>query len=79
MFALTVGVLLWFGFVHLAGWRACVSVISGTVPDGETRLKSAAVKGGIYLVNYFGVVVGAPILLLSSVILRVLRRMGCFS
>lgn len=60
------GFLSWAGFLvffhaicHLAGWREHTAFISGTS-------EASANLGLVYLVSYFGFVLGAPILILAA-------------
>lgn len=73
-FAILIGAI--FGAAHLAGLREDVSVLSGTIPESASSMDTAAVGAGLYLVSYFSWVLGAPILLIAAVFLKVLRRSG---
>jgi hypothetical protein len=61
--ALAVAAALSLGFVglHLAGARVCVGLLSGTVPGGEADV----IAGVLYVVAWFGFVIGAPILVIA--------------
>ena len=50
--------------LHALGWRECVSVLSGTLPD-HWNWEAAVLAAISYLLAYFGVVLVAPALLLS--------------
>jgi hypothetical protein len=58
--------------LDLAGARADVGILSGTAPGSELEL----VSGLAYALAWFGAVLVAPILVLSSVIARLLRRLA---
>jgi hypothetical protein len=55
-----------YGVLELAGGRACTSALSGPASD------EALVLGGAYTLAWFGVVVVAPILVLSLAVDRLL-------
>lgn len=50
--------------LHALGCRQCVSILSGTVPDGWTE-ERAALGAFCYLLAYFGAVLMVPALLLA--------------
>src|SRR5687768_6840370 len=51
---------------HLAGLREHTTFISGTSASEANGVASSAVLGMIYLVSYFGFVLGVPILTLAA-------------
>ncbi len=57
-------VTIWL-VLHALGWRECVSVLSGTMPDGWSE-ETVTRCGLSYLLAYFGAVLVAPALLLSE-------------
>ena len=57
-----------WGVMHLLGWRAATSVISGTVDADGTPRQWEMMRGTMYALAYFASTVVAPILFLTSVI-----------
>jgi hypothetical protein len=66
-------ILIWVSalLVKLAGWTDSLSVLSLTVPEGES-FELALIKSAIVLMSWFGAVMVAPVLLLTAVGWRVL-------
>jgi hypothetical protein len=71
LLAMTAIALLAFAALHLFGFRQDVAVLSGS------RVPSA-IGGVLYGLSYFGVVVGAPIVLLAAGGLATERRIRRF-
>lgn len=63
-----VAVTAGFAVLHLAGGRAQVGLLSGTLPAGRLDLA----LGLLYVLGWFGVVLAAPV-----VVLAVLLEAGC--
>ena len=63
-----------FGAVHALGWREHTTFLSGTPAAEAGTMTRTAVPGLIYLVLWFGFVLGTPILLLTGGLLELGRR-----
>ena len=55
---------------HAAGLRAYTCVLCGTSPTGDVADRWACGLGFLYMVFYYAFVLGAPTLLLASLIFR---------
>ena len=55
MVAWAVGFVLAFGITHSFGWREFTSLLSGTIPNGESPA-TASLKAGAYLADRKSVV-----------------------
>ena len=60
--------------LHLAGWREYTSILCGTAPTGNLNDHYTQVAGLIYVLLYFTVVFGVPILVLAVGLLAVVER-----
>lgn len=60
---------IFFGAVHVAGWREHTTFLSGTTASADTSLNTSVILGVIYLAAYFGFVLLTPILILAAGIL----------
>jgi len=74
--------LEWAGFlsllfliVNLAGMREFTSVLNGTVGSTSLSWQTAAFLGAAYVFVYLAFVLGAPILVLSALILKLWQRL----
>ena len=63
-----------FAACELAGWREHTTFISGTAASVDAGISSSVTLGLIYMLAYFGCVLGAPILLIAAGLLSVFRR-----
>lgn len=61
---------------ELAGWREHTTFISGTAASADAGINSSVTFGLIYMLAYFGFVLGTPILLIAAVLLGTLRRVS---
>ncbi len=73
--------LEWAGFltilfiiVNLAGMRQYTSVMNGTIGSTTLSWQTAAFLGAAYVFVYLAFVLGAPILVLAALILKLWRR-----
>lgn len=71
-YALTI--LVGFGALHALGWREFTTVLSGTIPKGNTE-SEAAFKALAYMTAYFGTVLAAPIMLIAAALSFAVERM----
>ena len=67
-------IVIAFAILHALGWREYTSVLSGTIPNGSTPVEASA-KALAYMAAYFGSVLVAPILLITTVIRFGLERL----
>ena len=74
--------LEWAGFltvlfiiVNLAGMRGFTSVLNGTIGSTTLSWQTAAFLGAAYVFVYLAFVLGAPILVLAALILKLWQRM----
>ena len=67
---------IFFGACELAGWREHTTFISGTATTVDTGVNASVTLGLIYMLAWFGFVLGTPILLLASFLLGGFRRVG---
>lgn len=58
--------VLFYGAVHVAGWRQYTSFLCGTVEMAGGTVSWTAYAGAAYLVAYLSAVVLAPILVLAA-------------
>lgn len=58
--------------LHLVGARADVGILSGTTPASDWEL----LAGLAYALSWFGAAIAAPILVIASAIVRLLRRLS---
>ena len=58
-----------FGFMHLAGWRSCTAILSGTWPAGAKGDFLGIVCGVCYTLSYFATVVVVPIVVIAAGVL----------
>jgi undecaprenyl pyrophosphate phosphatase UppP len=72
MRALLIGVV--YVACELAGWREYTSVLCGTSPTGATIDRLMALRASLYLLAYFGCVLGVPVLLIGAGLLALLKR-----
>ena len=63
------GLVALYGGLHLLGLRDWVSVLTATPVEGVS-LAAAAIGGSAYVLSWFGAVLVAPVLLLSSALRR---------
>jgi hypothetical protein len=61
-----------FGFCHLAGWRAATTALSGTDPSAAGSTLTIG-RGLLYVLAYLGFTVAVPILVLSAAGLRLIE------
>ena len=61
---------------HAVGLRAYTCVLCGTSPTGDVADRWACGLGFLYMVFYYAFVLGAPTLLLASLIFRGLRPLA---
>ena len=61
---------------ELAGWREHTTFISGTATSAGVGMNTVVALGLVYMLAYFGFVLGAPILLLAALILAGFNRLG---
>ena len=66
--------ILAFGLVHLLGFRANTSFLSGTGSIKEEEITN----GIIYIIMYAGFVILAPVLLIAAGLLKVFISVKCF-
>ncbi|MBI4026418.1 MAG: hypothetical protein HY360_15645 [Verrucomicrobia bacterium] len=66
--------LLLFLIAHIAGWREHTSVLCGTATSAAGWDRVGGTLGMVYVLFYFGALLGAPILVLAAGILEVLAR-----
>jgi hypothetical protein len=57
---------VFYGAVHVAGWRQYTSFLCGTVEMVGGAVSWTACAGAVYLVAYLGAVVLAPILAIAA-------------
>jgi hypothetical protein len=57
-----------FTLCELAGWREHTTFISGTAAGGG-NVEASAARGLIYLLAWFGFVLGTPVLLIAALLL----------
>jgi hypothetical protein len=74
LFARGLLLAVFFGTCELAGWREHTTFLSGTAASAEGGINSSVTFGLIYMLAYFGFVLGTPILFIAAVLLSVLRR-----
>ena len=74
--------LEWAGFltvlfivVNLAGLREYTSVLNGTIGSTTLSWQNAAFLGAAYILIYLAFVLGAPMLVLAALILKLWQRM----
>lgn len=60
---------IFFGAVHVAGWREHTTFLSGTAASTDTSVNTSVVLGLVYMAAYFGFVLLTPILILAAGIL----------
>lgn len=60
---------IFFGAVHVAGWREHTTFLSGTSASTDTSANTSVILGLVYMAAYFGFVLLAPILILAAGIL----------
>lgn len=74
--------LEWAGFltvlfviVNLMGMRGFTSVLNGTIGSTTLSWQTAAFLGAVYVFVYLAFVLGAPMLVLAALILKLWQRM----
>jgi len=74
--------LEWAGFltvlyivVNLSGLRQFTSVLNGTIGSTTLDWQTAAFLGAVYVFVYLAFVLGAPILVLAALILKLWQKM----
>lgn len=55
-----------FGVCEMLGWREYTCVLCGTSPTGRTIQELMLLRAALYLLAYFGCVLGAPVLLIGA-------------
>jgi len=60
--------------LHVLGFRAYVTMLSGTSPTGEPCTYIDSVKMVAYLLSYLFAIAAAPILLIAAAVLALLQR-----
>ena len=65
---------IFFGACELAGWREHTTFLSGTATSVQAGINSSVTFGLIYMLAYFGFVLGTPILFIAAGLLSLLRR-----
>jgi hypothetical protein len=68
--------LLFFLLMHLAGWRESMSILTGTIPPGQTFAK-AHLQGALYLLGYLSSIILAPILLIAATLFSLIENFFC--
>ena len=63
---------VFFLIVHALGFREHTTFLTGTPADAHTSLNQTTLFGVVYLVAYFGFVIGTPILVLGAAIFSLL-------
>lgn len=64
------GLVLLYGFCHVAGWRQHTSVLSGSLVDA-----TALSAGMAYVMVYLGAILLAPVLVLTSILLMMFHTL----
>ena len=65
-----------FGVCELAGWREHTTFISGTAASVDLGISSSVTFGLIYMLAYFGFVLGTPVLLIAAALLTSVRHLS---
>ncbi len=66
--------LVLFLACHLAGWRECTTILSGTSPSGDIADKSAQLRGIVYVLTWFGMLLLTPIFLIAAGLVALYNR-----
>ncbi len=66
--------LVLFLACHLAGWRECTTILSGTSPTGDIADKSAQLRGILYVLTWFGMLLLTPIFLIAAALVALYNR-----
>ena len=64
-----------FGVVHVLGWRANTTILSGTSPTGDVTDVGPIVAGLLYVLLYFIFVVLVPILAMAAIVHTLMLRL----
>jgi TRAP-type C4-dicarboxylate transport system permease small subunit len=64
---------------HLAGWRDCTTILSGTSPTGDIADKSAQLRGILYVLTWFGALLLTPIFLIAAGLVALCNRLKSVS
>ncbi len=59
-----------FGVVHAAGFRECVTLLSGSATSAAPTGTDTVAAAALYLLAYLAVLLGGPILLLAAALLQ---------
>ena len=67
--------VVFFLIVHILGLREYTTILCGTSPSGNHADVWSSLLGVLYIVFWFGLVLGAPILALASGIFMLLLKL----
>lgn len=67
-------IVIGFGIVHVLGWREYTTVLSGTIPSGNSEAE-AGFKALAYMMAYFSAVLLSPIFLIAAGFTMLIERL----